>query len=125
MKNDDYKRLARAEAMANSQRAELMETLKRGYEKACEEKDEEGAAEFARKIRNKLLEESDSRMIFDRMNLDVPKGTTFTDWLGFFEALRKVLLGAWATYRKELRDLPEQEGFPFNVIFPEKPSEEE
>ena len=30
MKNDDYKRLARAEAMANSQRAELMETLKRG-----------------------------------------------------------------------------------------------
>ena len=124
MKNDDYKRLARAEAMANSQRAELMETLKRGYEKACEE-DEEGAAEFARKIRNKLLEESDSRMIFDRMNLDVPKGTTFTAWLGFFEALGKVLLGAWATYRKELRDLPEQEGFPFNVIFPEKPSEEE
>ena len=122
MKNDDYKRLARAEAMANSQRAELMETLKRGYEKACEERDEEGAAEFARKIRNKLLEESDSRMIFDRMKLDVPKGTTFTAWLGFFEALGKVLLGAWATYRKELRDLPEQEGFPFNVIFPEKPS---
>ena len=30
MKNDDYKRLARAEAMANSQRAELMETLKHG-----------------------------------------------------------------------------------------------
>ena len=125
MKNDDYKRLARAEAMANSQRAELMETLKRGYEKACEEKDEESAADFARKIRNKLLEESDSRMIFDRMELDVPTGTTFTAWLGFFEALGKVLLGAWATYRKELRDLPEQEGFPFNVIFPEKPSEEE
>ena len=125
MKNDYYKRLSRAEAMANSQRAELMETLKRGYEQACEERDEEGAAEFARKIRNKLLEESDSRMIFDRMKLDVPKGTTFTAWLGFFEALGKVLLGAWATNRKELRDLPEQEGFPFNVIFPEKPSEEE
>lgn len=124
MKNDDYKRLARAEAMANSQRAELMETLKRGYEKACEERDEEDAAEFARKIRNKLLEESDSRMIFDRMELDVPTGKTFTAWLGFFEALGKVLLGAWATYRKELRDLPEQEGFPFNVIFPEKPNEE-
>ena len=85
MKNDDYKRLARAEAMANSQRAELMETLKRGYEKACEERDEEGAAEFARNIRNKLLEESDSRMIFDRMELDVPTGKTFTAWLGFFD----------------------------------------
>lgn len=125
MKNDNHKRLARIEAMTNAQRAELMETLKAGYEKACEERDEESAAEFARKIRNKLLEESDSRMIFDRMKLDVPTGTTFTAWLGFFQALGKVLLGAWATYRKELRDLPEQEGFPFNVIFPEKPSEEE
>lgn len=125
MKNDDYKRLARAEAMADSQRAELMETLKRGYEKACEEKDEDSAADFARKIRNKLLEESDSRMIFDRMDLKAPSGTTFSAWLGFLEALGRVLVGAWARYRKELRDLPEQEGFPFNVIFPEKPSEEE
>ncbi len=125
MKNDNYKRLARMEAMTNSQRSELMETLKLGYEKACEEKDEEGAAEFARKIRNKLLEESDNRMTLDRMGLEVPSGKTFTEWLGFFQSLGKVLLGAWAVYRKELRDLPEQEGFPFNVIFPEKPSEEE
>ena len=123
MKNDDYKRLARAEAMANSQRAELMETLKRGYEKACEEKDEEGAAEFARKIRNKLLEESDSRMIFDRMNLDVPKGTTFTAWLGFLKAIGGLLSGKWAVYRQKLRDIPQQPGFPFNVEFPEKPEE--
>lgn len=125
MKNDDYKRLARAEAMADSQRAELMETLKRGYEKACEEKDEDSAANFARRIRNKLLEESDSRMILDRMDLKAPSGTTFSAWLGFLEALGRVLVGTWARYRKELRDLPEQEGFPFNVIFPEKPSEEE
>lgn len=125
MKNDFYKRLSRAEAMANEQKAELMETLKLGYEKACEEKDEESAAEFARRIRNKLLEESDSRMIFDRMELDVPSGNTFPEWIGFFQTLGQALLGAWATYRKELRDLPEQEGFPFDVIFPEKPSEEE
>ncbi len=125
MKNDNHKRLARIEAMTNAQRAELMETLKAGYEKACEERDEEGAAEFARKIRNKLLEESDNQMIFDRMGLDVPNGSTFGAWLGFLQTLGRILLGSWALYRKALRDLPEQEGFPFNVKFPEKPNEEE
>lgn len=28
---------------------------------------------------------------------------------------------AWATYRQELRDITQQEGFPFNVIFPTPP----
>lgn len=28
---------------------------------------------------------------------------------------------AWAIYRQALRDVPQQEGFPFNVIFPEIP----
>lgn len=28
---------------------------------------------------------------------------------------------AWATYRQELRDIPEQSGYPFNVIFPTPP----
>lgn len=27
----------------------------------------------------------------------------------------------WATYRQELRDITEQEGYPFNVTFPQKP----
>ena len=27
----------------------------------------------------------------------------------------------WATYRQELRDIPEQSGYPFNVIFPTPP----
>ena len=27
----------------------------------------------------------------------------------------------WATYRQELRDLTEQEGFPFNVVWPQEP----
>lgn len=29
---------------------------------------------------------------------------------------------AWATYRQELRDIPEQSGYPFNVIFPTPPA---
>lgn len=28
---------------------------------------------------------------------------------------------AWATYRQELRDIPEQSGYPFNVVFPVAP----
>jgi hypothetical protein len=28
---------------------------------------------------------------------------------------------AWATYRQELRDVPQQPGFPSNVIWPTKP----
>jgi len=30
-------------------------------------------------------------------------------------------LQAWNTYRQELRDLPTQAGFPFNVVYPTKP----
>lgn len=29
---------------------------------------------------------------------------------------------AWATYRQALRDLPEQEGFPHTVTWPEEPT---
>jgi Phage tail assembly chaperone protein len=28
---------------------------------------------------------------------------------------------AWATYRQALRDVPQQEGFPFNVVWPTSP----
>lgn len=121
MKNEDYKRLAKMESAAMAQRAELMETLKDSYQRAVNERDEESAAELCRKIRNKLLEESDSSMIFDRMGLVVPSGTTFTAWLEFLRGLGRVLSNNWALYRKQLRDLPEQPGFPFDVVFPEKP----
>ena len=116
-----YKRLARAEAAAAKQNAELMETLKDAYERACEAQDEESAAEFCRKIRNRLLEESDAEMSLDRLGLTVPSGSTFTAWLSFLKGLGDALTGAWSTYRKALRDIPEQPGFPFNVEFPTRP----
>ena len=28
---------------------------------------------------------------------------------------------AWATYRQELRDIPEQSGYPYNVVWPTPP----
>ena len=121
MENNIYKRLARAEAMADAQKSELMETLKAAYERACEERNEEDAAAFARKIRNKMLDDSDNRMSLDRFGLVVPMGITFTAWLQFFKGLGNIITGEWAKYRKALRDLPEQEGFPFNVEFPIPP----
>lgn len=121
MQENIYKRLAQAEAMAAAQKAETMEALQAAYKRACEELNEEDAAAFARKIRDKLLNETDSRVALDRFNISVPSGTSFTAWLSFLKSLGEIITGAWAIYRQALRDLPEQEGFPFNVTFPAPP----
>ncbi len=98
-----------------------METLQDAYQRAVEAGDEESAAEFCRKIRNRLLELSDAEMSLDRFGITVPTGASFTSWLSFLRDLGGMLTGAWSTYRQQLRDLTEQPGFPFNVTFPEKP----
>jgi len=41
-----------------------------------------------------------------------------TDWLGASDV---TMSDAWAIYRQALRDLPTQDGFPFNVTYPTKP----
>ena len=41
------------------------------------------------------------------------------DWTQVADA--PVDQAAWATYRQALRDIPQQEGFPENVVWPEKP----
>ena len=92
MQKDLYKRLARVEAMANAQKAELMETLWRMYETACREQDAQQAAALVRKIRNRLLDNTDKEMSLD-----------------------------WARYRQALRDITKQAGFPFAVTFPTPP----
>lgn len=115
MKNDLYKRLARAEAMANASKAELMETLQRAYENACQEQDEEQAAELARKIRNRLLDSTDKEMSLDRLGLDISTPTKF------IASLANIFSGAWVKYRQALRDIPEQAGFPFNIELPTPP----
>lgn len=124
MQENIYKRLAQAEAMAAAQKAETMEVLQAAYKRACEELNEEDAAAFARKIRDKLLNETDSRVALDRFNISVPSGTSFTARLSFLKSLGEIITGAWAIYRQALRDLPEQEGFPFNVTFPAPPEAE-
>lgn len=124
MQENIYKRLAQAEAMTTAQKAETIEVLQAAYKRACEELNEEDAAAFARKIRDKLLNETDSRVALDRFNISVPSGTSFTAWLSFLKSLGEIITGAWAIYRQALRDLPEQEGFPFNVTFPAPPEVE-
>jgi hypothetical protein len=44
-----------------------------------------------------------------------------TDWTQVEDA--PVDRAAWAAYRQALRDLPEQEGFPESVVWPEIPNE--
>jgi hypothetical protein len=42
-----------------------------------------------------------------------------SDWTQVADA--PVGQAAWAEYRQALRDVPEQEGFPLNVLWPAKP----
>ena len=81
------------------------------------------AAAEVRALRNQMLADSDSLMALDRLGLTVPSGTTFAAWLTFFKKLGEVLLGSIATYRQALRDITQQEGFPYNVVWPEKPED--
>lgn len=102
MQNSDYKRLARIEAMANSQKSELISTMRDTYERSCVDGDIESASDYARKIREKLLAESDWTQVVDSP-------------LSEFDKLK------WAAYRQELRDIPEQPGFPLVIEWPSEP----
>lgn len=114
-------RLARAEAIASMQRAELPEVQEAALQAAVEAGDAETAASIARTIRNRLLRESDAQVALDRLGLAPPAGSTFTAWLGFLRSLGDAVKGGWAAYRQELRDVPQQEGFPLAVHWPETP----
>ncbi len=74
--------------------------LRLGYDTAVAEGNAEEAAERARAYRNRLLEETDNMLVPDRPNVDE---------------------NAWRTYRQDLRDITLQEGFPLNIVWPEKP----
>ena len=119
MEQNVYKRLARAEAMANLQKSQLPEVLENAYQAACASGDEQAAADAARALRNRLLDLSDKEMSLDRLGLDT--SSTFA----FITSLGKIFSGEWAVYRQALRDIPQQEGFPFNVTFPVVPGKKE
>lgn len=119
MNNNLYKRLAAVEAYAAAAKAQSYEVLNNAYAAACENRNFEDAAELVRAIRLKMLKESDAEMSLDRLGLDT------TSPIKFIASISNVLNGEWAKYRRELRDLTEKEGFPFDVVFPEPPSNSE
>lgn len=114
-------RLRKMEKISESIRAELPDVQEKALVEAVERKDEETAAWLARSIRDRLLKESDKEVALDRLGLEAPAGTAFTAWLDFLRKLAEALVNNWAMYRQELRDLPEQEGFPFDIKWPVKP----
>lgn len=83
-------------------------------------------AEDVRKKRNRLLAECDAEFVLDRINLNIPDNVTASTVLGavkdIFTVLGSVCNGEMAKYRQALRDIPEQEGFPYDVKFPVKPN---
>lgn len=83
------------------------------------------AAAKARELRDKLLAESDAMTAFDRLGLDLPDKVTATTMLSVFKeiltAMWNITKGSIGKYRQDLRDLPEQPGFPFDIDWPEKP----
>jgi len=66
--------------------------------------DLEDLANSARAKRDKLLAESDVMVLLDR-----------------WSAMTTEQQAAWASYRQALRDIPQQEGFPTVIVWPEKP----
>lgn len=117
IQSNEQIRLARMEAICNQIRSEMDDVMRIAYEKAVEEKDEERAAEMARKIRNRMLDRSDAQMSLDRIGLDTSSATTFLSSLG------KLYKNSWSVYRQHLRDITAQEGFPFNIDWGVSPDE--
>ncbi len=82
-------------------------------------------AEEVRTKRNRLLAECDAEFVLDRINLNIPENVTAATMLGavrdIFAVLGSVCNSEMAKYRQALRDIPEQEGFPYDVRFPVKP----
>ena len=125
MKVKNEERIARLEAICAKMRAEEPDVQENALQSAVLVHDEELAAALARVIRNRKLEESDGQLAFDRFGITLPDSITATTMLKAFkdliEGLKSLLNGSWAAYRQALRDLPEQQGFPFNIEWPEAP----
>lgn len=67
------------------------------------------------------VDEIPSDYFFDRIRLWRDRELTATDWTQIADAPTDKT--AWATYRKALRDLPEQNADPKQIVFPTRPKE--
>lgn len=123
-------RVARLEANMNHLRQEFVETLQNAYESACNERNEEEAAYFARMIRNKMLDATDKYDTVDRVfNFDLPDTISMTTIISAVKALidgiKGIRTNKWSVYRQYLRDITAQAGFPFEIDWGTAPDSEE
>ena len=128
--SNEQMRLAKMEAMCDQLRSEMSDVLERAYAIAVEERDEDRAAELARKIRNKLLDASDKYNTVDRVfNFDLPETISTTNVISAVKALIEGINGItandWSVYRHHLRDITDQPGFPFDIDWGTAPDAEE
>ena len=119
IQSNDAMRIARMEAICNQIKSEMMDVMQKAYNQAVADNDEESAAEFARKIRNRMLDDTDAQMSLDRIGLDTSSTTAF------LSSLKKIFNNQWAIYRQHLRDISSQEGFPFNIDWGKSPDSDD
>lgn len=109
--------------------AEVIEDDLSNWLKSVKEKDYDEVAAKIREKRDQLLAESDKEMCIDRLGLEFPEELSMTNIISslkqFFEGFSNIVNGNIAEYRQALRDLPEQEGFPYNVVWPTKEKKED
>ena len=91
---------ARKDSVVQYDRSRLPGVLSQRYETAVATQDVEEAADAARALRNQMLDDCDNMLVPDRPNVDVE---------------------AWRIYRQALRDVPEQAGFPLEIVWPVRP----
>lgn len=86
-------------------------------------------AQEIRAKRDELLIETDKEMVLDRLQLNMPEDITMTNIVSgikeFFTSLKEIFTSDMAKYRQSLRDIPQQPGFPYDVVWPEKPKTKE
>ena len=93
---------------------------KEAWRAIAKERDYDETAREIRELRNKLLAESDKEMTIDRIVSSLPDNPgSVTAFLPFLKSLLVSLTGGMAKYRQALRDVPQQEGFPYHVVWPE------
>lgn len=89
--------------------------------------DFEKTAADVREKRDKLLKESDQYMTIDRIGISLPDtitaSTMLTAFRSLISSLKQATNGNMAVYRQALRDITKSEGFPYDVVFPQKPED--
>ena len=114
---------ARVLHAAEVDHANTPENLARALEAALEENDLEKAAQLARAKRDQLLKEVDAHGSVYRLEMEEPAGTSFSAWLPILRQLVAHSNDPWAVYRRKLLDVPQQDGFPAQIEWPERPQD--